>query len=189
MSCVVEVTNLFFVIIWEFCTCILIIFTHASQIYPLFFTHSILGLSHPAHIKSSLCYLYILECWAFHWNMANLTRATLLKKTASASFSSFQLLVAGGETSCPTLYSMLWFGLVWACVGFVSAVATAMRSCVQLPCCVQKILFPNPYIHCFWLLCSFQFLFQDDSWGLGGEDVRQMPHLGLSIAQSLISTS
>lgn len=93
---------------------------------------------HPAHIKSSLCYLYVLGCGAFHWSMVNLTGATLLKKTASASLSSFQLLIARGEASCPNPHSMLWFGLVWVCVGFVSAVATAMSSCVFSCCAVSK---------------------------------------------------
>lgn len=47
--------------------------------------------------------------------------------------------MAKGGIVCPTPFSILEFGLAWACTNSVHAFTTTPSSYVQLPCCVRKI--------------------------------------------------
>lgn len=49
---------------------------------------------------------------------------------------------ARGRTSYSCLSSMLGFDVVSAYTGLVDAVSMAVSSCVQLPCCAPRTLFP-----------------------------------------------
>lgn len=65
---------------------------------------------------------------------------SLSQQSTSVSSSSVR-----SETSCTPPISMLGFNLAWACKILVCVVTTAVSSCVHVPCCVRKVLFPCSY--------------------------------------------
>jgi hypothetical protein len=70
-------------------------------------------------------------------------------QNAVCLFHSVKLIItsnsmAWGSILCPTLLP-LGFGLAWDCTGFEHAIKNTVSSYVQLPCCVQKIMFHRSY--------------------------------------------
>lgn len=119
--------------------CILIIFTSSlllpdptSPLYPptkcllIFF-----------NIKCKLCCPYILTGLAFHWSVVHLQEATFLKCSPSPKLPIENI---SSDRACVHLLSLCWdFFLTYK--GFVHAIPIALSSYMELPYCVQRIIF------------------------------------------------
>lgn len=94
--------------------------------------------------------LGLLEIWSSNIGWSILAGTTILKKTNLPSSSSLGLSVVsqlGGEFCAGLPHAMLTLWLVWACAFLVHIVTTALSSCVQQQCCMQKGFFD--VMNCF----------------------------------------
>lgn len=92
--------------------------------------------------KYSWMQRFPLECgWLIRSYRLTENWLSLFQKLSIANIFS-----AKTRTSCPILQSMLGFSLFGAFTNFVPAITSRVGSYVQLPCCVQKKLFPYFYL-------------------------------------------
>lgn len=117
--------------------------------------------------------------WVYdiYWSMVNLPGAKHWKKT---DFSSLK------RCDCQRLFnrqwdfwvhfSMLGFGLAWACPSLMPAAASTVSSYVQTSLSVWKtLLYCSLVIHNLWILHPLTLWSRNDTWASGGKSVRRCP--------------
>lgn len=80
----------------------------------------------------------------------------------------------------PLCRNLIWLGLA------KSGTCCYTSSNVQLPCCVQSLLFPSCCQLAAWLFCSFRLLFLSDPEVFGEGSLVYVFHLELNILQCLV---
>lgn len=106
----------------------------------------------PASFNIKICYPNILGCVISHRCMINLASSYSLKLFLPLPRNNNSSMARDVIVSL-ILLSMLEFCLAWTCVGILYAAATPRSSYIQLPYCVQKILFPCSHPLPLVLLC------------------------------------
>lgn len=93
-----------------------------------------------------MCSSNILGYLVFNWNMVLIRNYTLRKEylpLPAANHCHFSAQLGVGGIVCPPSLCMLGLGLAWPRRHLVCAVTVSERSCVQLLCCIQKIMLPG----------------------------------------------
>lgn len=112
---------------------------------------------------------------------------TMYKELHSEKLSLSQMLSTTSssyttdETWRPAPLSTQGFGLSWACSSLVHVITSTVSFSVQLPCCVQKTLFPFGHLLLLPLALFLPPLPQWTLWALGGGSTIRMSSLGLNI--------